>query len=51
MVWIFIVLTAVTYSFVMKYVLSHIQKTVKVIHAVIPENETIKEIASLHSVR
>lgn len=51
MVWIFILLTAVTYSFVMKYVLSHIQKTVKVINAATPDNENGKEVASLHAVR
>ena len=49
MVWLFILLTAITYSFVMKYVLNHIQKPVKVMNTVNPlENEHIEELASLH---
>ncbi len=52
MVWFFIILTAITYSFVMKYVLHHIQKPVKVMNTVNPlENEHIGELASVHSVR
>ena len=47
MVWIFILLTAISYSFVMKYVLSHVAKTVKVVN----QNDTVKEFASIQSVR
>lgn len=48
MVWVFILLTAISYSFVMKYVLSHIGKTVKIVS----QNETVNEFASsIHSVR
>jgi hypothetical protein len=55
MVWFFIILTAVTYSFVMKYVLHHIQKpqrAVKVMNTVNPlENEKIRELTPIHSAR
>ena len=52
MVWFFIILTAVTYSFVMKYVLNHIQKPVKVMNTVNPlENENIRELTPIHSAR
>ena len=47
MVWVFILLTAVSYSFVMKYVLSHVPKTVKVVK----QTGKIEEYVSLHSVR
>lgn len=47
MVWVFILLTAVSYGFVMKYVLSHVSKTVKVVK----QNEQIEEFATIQSVR
>ena len=52
MVWLFILLTVVTYGFVMKYVLSHIQRTDKVVKtAKILENGQMAELATVHSVR
>jgi len=52
MVWLFILLTVVTYSFVMKHVLSHIQKPVKVVnkqnHV---KNENMVTVVSVQPVR
>lgn len=47
MVWVFILLTAVSYCFVMKYVLSHVPKTVKVVK----QHEKVEEFSAIHSVR
>ena len=44
MVWIFILLTALSYSFVMKYVLSHVPKTVKIVN----QNEKMEELVTIH---
>lgn len=52
MVWLFILLTVVTYGFVMKYVLSHIQKTAREVRtAKLLENGQMAELATVHSVR
>lgn len=47
MVWVFILLTAISYSFVMKYVLSHVPKTVKVVK----QHGKMEEFSTIHSVR
>jgi hypothetical protein len=52
MVWMFILLTVVTYSFVMKHVLSHIQKTVHAVNECsATKNENRTELASIQTVR
>lgn len=44
MVWIFVLLTALSYSLVMKYVLSHVSNTAKVGN----QNDTLKELVTIH---
>lgn len=52
MVWLFILLTVVTYGFVMKYVLHHIQKTGKVAKKTNTfENEQMTTLITVQSAR